>query len=45
MINVSARTLNEPMIKAQEAATYKAMLKFLDLPEAVINRLGEDTNR
>jgi urea transport system ATP-binding protein len=43
VINVSARTPNEPTINQQEAAAYKELVKLLDLPEVVVNRLETDT--
>jgi len=45
VINVSARTPNEPTINQQEAAAYKELVKLLDLPEAVVNRLEADTSK
>ncbi|WP_446369991.1 urea ABC transporter ATP-binding protein UrtD [Coleofasciculus sp. D1-CHI-01] len=45
VINVSARTPNEPTINQQEAAAYKELVKLLDLPEAVVNRLKADTSK
>ncbi len=45
VINVSARTPNEPTINEQETAAYKELVKLLDLPETVVNRLEGDTSK